>query len=273
MAENINNPGGVDVPGEVWPEGDLPAQGGRGPTLMPGQSTFTLPLTLAQLFSEKEMKDTRQTLPNGQSNPTYGQLVKRTMLKFDKSNPLVVADGPHMGETLMGTVSSQPRPRGKMDDPKTPWISDLAFMLEIGLNDKSRPTTAEALKQRISLYAGKTIRLEHGLSARCDPERVKYVIVEVRDAAGNVTETTVQDPQGRKGCADDTKQRADKKGKQGRYYTSDFKDPQTGTYMDSIQCDTVIGVVPQTGQPIYCDAVLRGFPQIERFLPPIGVAK
>lgn len=245
---DINDPGNKDVPGEVWNEGDLPAQGGFGPTLMPGIDEFLLPLTLAQQWDKIDVKDSRP------GSKTAGQLVKRLRLKFDKNSPLVIVSGPHKGETLTATFTSNPRPRGKSDDEKTPWISDLAYMLEIGCNDKSRPTSASALQAAITSYAGKTVRIEHGLSAHCRSDVVRYIIVN----QGGV-ERTVQDPTGQKGCSDDTKKRPDGKGKQGRFYTRDFKDPETGEYLDTTDCD--------------CGAVLRAFPSVERFVPPLGQSK
>jgi hypothetical protein len=256
---DVNTPGSTDVPGEVWNEGDLPSQGGFGPTLMPGIDEFQLPLTLAQLWDKIDVKDGRA------SSKTVGQLVKRLRLKFDKNSPLVIVSGPHKGETLTATFTSNPRPRGKPDDEKTPWISDLAYMLEIGCNDKSRPTSASALQAAITNCAGKTIRIEHGLSAHCRSDVVRYIIVATptgqKDATGQplMTERTVQDPSGQKGCSDDSKKRPDGKGKQGRFYTRDFKDPETGEYLDTIECD--------------CGAVLRAFPSVERFVPPLGQGK
>jgi hypothetical protein len=256
---DINKPPSVADPGEVWPEGDLPSQGGGfGPTLMPGIDDFLIPANLAQLWDTVDVKD---------SNPkskTFGQVVSRSRLKFSKDAPLVVASGPNKGEAFTATYTSNPRPRGGAgDDPNTPWVSDLAYMLVIGFGDNSRPTTAQALKAAINKYAGKTIRIEHGLSAHCRADKVKYIMVSVNGA-----EQTKQDPQGAKGCGDDTKKRADGKGKQGRYYTRDFKDPDSGEYLDTIECDTVIGTGPKG--PIYCGAILRGFPSHERFVPPVG---
>jgi hypothetical protein len=252
MPPDLNTPGGADIPGETWAEGDLPSQGGGMPTLMPGIDEFTLPLNLAQCWGTIKIKDSRQRLSNGQPNPTYGQEVTRLQLKFDRNNPLVIASGPKKGEPMTATFSSNPRPRGNPEEDKTPWVSDLAYMLEVGLADKSRPTTADALKQRITMYAGKTFRMDHGLSAHCRPDKVRYIIVALPGGG----EQTVQDPKGTKGCGDDTKKRADGKGKQGRYYTKDFKDPESGEYMDTIECD--------------CGAILRGFPSVERFVPPLG---
>lgn len=231
-----------DVGGD-WPEGDLPEQmGGPRTTLLPGISTFRIPDNLAQLWHDVEIEDTRETLANGTPNPTKGQKVKRKQLKFDRSNPLVVVGGPHDGEPMTATFTSNPRPRGKKADPKTPWISDLAYLLEISLNDKSRPTTVDGLVTQITKYAGKTIRLEHGLTAQCRPDKVRYILVTTAEG-----ESTMQDPQGTKGCG-------------ARYYTKDFKNPEAAAgqaaYDAEIQCD--------------CTAVLRGFEQVERFLPPLG---
>ncbi len=253
---DINHPIGVDVPGEAWPEGDLPTQGGGfTPTLMPGTSTFLLPQNLAQLWDQYDEED------QNPKSPTYKQIVKRNRVKFTREAPLVIADGPHAGETLTATYTSSPKRRGKATDPDAPWVSDLAYMLTIGLQDNSRPAGAEALKQRIIQYAGRPVRIEHGLSAQCRPDKVRYVIVRTAGPVGpdgkpTIQETTVQDPSGRKGCFDKSKRRADDKGVQGRYYTRDFKDPSTGEYMDTIECD--------------CGAILRGFPQAEKFLPPVG---
>lgn len=243
---DINKPPATDVPGEVWGEGDLPAQGFGQTTLMPGIDNFLVPASLAQLWDKVDVKMNR---PGHKDN---GKTITRQRLKFDKNVPLVVADGPNKGETFTMNVTSNPRPRGKVDDPATMWVSDLAYMLEIGFGDKSRPTTAEALKAQINKYAGKTIRIEHGLSAHCRPDKVRYIIV--KDAAG--AEKTVPDPTGQKGCGDDSQKRPDGKGKKGRFFTRDFKDPESGEYMDTIECD--------------CAAVLRGFPSLERFVPALG---
>lgn len=261
---DVNKPPAVADPGEVWAEGDLPAQGGGfGPTLMPAIDEFLVPLTLAQLWDTVDIKD---------SNPksrTFGQVVSRNRIKFDKNAPLVVASGPNKGEVFTCQVSANPRPRGKADDENTPWISDLAYMLEIGFGDKSRPTSAQALKAQINKYAGKTIWIDHGLSAHCRPDQVKYVYDDANPNADG-TPKTMKDPRGVKGCGDDTKRRSDGKGKQGRYYTRDFKDADApGGYVDQIECDTVIGQT-SSGQPVYCGAALRGFPSLERFVQKPG---
>lgn len=227
-----------DIGGD-WPDGSLPEQmGGARQTLMPAVYTFRLPQNLAQLWHEIEIEDSRQFLANGQPNPTYKQKVKRAQIKCDRNSPLVVEGGAQDGAPMIVSVSTNPRPRGKKDDPKTPWIADLAYVLEVGLGDKSRPTTTEALKAAINKHAGRTLRLETGLSAQCRPDKVRYILLQT--TAG---ESTLQDPSGQKGCG-------------SRYYTKDFKDPSSGKYDTEIQCD--------------CGGVLRGFEQVERILPPLG---
>lgn len=249
---DVNSPAIGDVPAEAWPDGELPSQGGGFvETLLPGIDTFLVPATLAQLWEVKPVRDSREKLANGQPNPKFGQDVPRLFLKFTKQAPLIVADGKHKGTPLIGTISGVPRRRGRADDLSAPWISDLAFMLDIGFGNKSRPATPAALQAAINAYAGKTIRIDHGLSAHCRADKVRYIEVQVGTEL-----QTVQDPSGTKGCGDDTKFRQDNpRRKKGRYYTDDFKDPTTGEYSDELVCE--------------CGAVLRGFPSIERFVPPL----
>src|ERR1700679_1622280 len=134
-ATDVNNPPANADPGEVWPEGDLPSQGGSAySSLMPGIDDFVIPANLAQLWDTVDVKDGRA------ASKTFGQAVTRQRLKFDKNAPLVVASGPHKGDTFTCTLTSNPWPRGgKGDDPATPWVSDLAYLLDIGLGDHSRP--------------------------------------------------------------------------------------------------------------------------------------
>jgi len=242
---DVNAPPVVTDDVQTWAEGDLPSQGGGGSTLMPGASTFLLPQNLAQCW------DTVDILDKNPKSPNVGKTVRRLRLKFSKESPLVVADGPQKSETLTATFTSNPRPRGNADDPKTAWVSDLAYLLEIGLGDKSRPTSADVLKATINKYAGKTIRIEHGLSAHCRADAVIYIA----DPADPTGQKTIKDPNGTKGCGDDSKRRADDKGKKGRYYTRDFKDA-AGVYQTEVEC-------------LDCPAILRGFPSVERFLPPL----
>lgn len=240
-----------DVPGETWADGDLPAQmGDFGPTLMPGIDTFQLPLNLSQLWDTIDIRDTRK------GSRTFDQSVTRNRLKFDKNSPLIIVDGKNKDEPMTATFTSNPRARGKIDDEKTPWISDLAYLLEIGLGDKSRPAGADALKAAINKHAGKSVRIEHGLSAHCRNDKTRY-IADPTDPTG---QKSILDPAGTKGCANDQAKREDNpKRKKGRFYTDDFKDPDTGEYSDTIECN--------------CGAVLRGFPSVERIMPPLGQGK
>ena len=236
MAE-VNSPAArPEIPGEIWPDGDLPEQfGGQYTTLMPGSDTFRLPLTLPQLWSSVEITD------GNPHSPTTGQKVTRLSLRFDRDNPLVVEGGPRDGQTLTASFSGNPRPRGKKDDPNTLWISDLAYLLAIGLGSKARPATPDQLKAEINKYSGKTIRLEHGLSAHCREDKPRYIL----SADG---QTAIPDPDKTMGCGE-------------RFYTKDFtaKDEKGG----NIFLDTVLGD---------CGAVLRGFPNVERFLTPLAGA-
>lgn len=260
-AGNVNEPV-VPGGGEEWPEGDLPEQmGGPRSTLMPGQSDFRLPANLSQLWHDVAIEDTRPYLPSGQVNPNKGKKVARKQLKLDRNNPLVVVGGKQDGEPMTATFSTNPRVRGKKDDPKSPWISDVAYLLDICLQDKSRPNTPDAVVATVNKYAGKTIRLEHGLTAQCRDDKVRYIMVVTSEG-----ESTIPDPTGTKGC-----------GK--RWYTKDFKNPETGQYDTEIAC-TCGAVKPEVaaqlqaaGQPVPAPVVvvLRAYESVERFLPPIVV--
>lgn len=261
MADDINDTKPrADIGGE-WPEGDLPEQmGGQRTTLQPGVDTFALPKNIRQLWHDLEIEDGRPFLANGQPNPEKGQKKKRRQLKFDRNSPMVVVGNAHNDEPMTASFSSNPRPRGKKDDPKTPWVSDLAYVLEVGFGDKSRPKTVTELEALINKYveAGKHLRLEHGLSAQCRPDKVRYILVQTANPDFNpalpesptnqkVIESTIQDPSGTKGCGE-------------RYYTKEFKNPDAKPgepqYDAEIQCD--------------CGSILRGFEQVERILPPLG---
>jgi len=267
--------------GEEWPEGDLPEQmGGPRTLLMPGQSTFKLPTNLAQLWHDIAIEDTRPYLASGQINPTgplgphatvngderRGAKVARKQLKFDRNSPLVVEGGKQDGEPMTATFTNNPRARGKKDDPKTAWVSDIAYMLDISLQDKTRPTDPASMIATVNKYAGKTIRGEHGLTAQCRDDKVRYILVQTRDAAGTIVESNIADPTGTKGC-----------GK--RWYTKDFKNPETGQYDQEIACTCgapqpeVVAALQAAGQPIppAVVVVLRAYESWERFVPPLVV--
>ena len=223
-----------------WPEGELPEQGGGfRETLLPGVNTFRLPNPLAPLWDMAA-----EATDNRPGSPTNGQKIVRPVLKCDKNNPLIIVGGKQDGEPFTASFSTNARARGKKDAPGTPYISDAAYLLDVGLQDKSRPKTVQELVNAINQYAGREVRLEHGLSAQCRPDRTRYISVNVSE--GGVTHTVSQeDPSGQQGC-----------GK--RYYTKAFK-LEDGTYSDQIECE--------------CGALLRGFPQVEKILPPLGQGK
>lgn len=249
----------TDVGGD-WPTdaaADMPQMGGAFKLLMPAQDEFRLPANLAQLFSIKAYEDTNPR------SATKGQQVERLVLTFDRSNPLVITSGPRMGDVLTKTITSNPRPRGKKDNPSTMWVSDLVLLLDTSLNDKSRPGGAtaqianQALMNALVKYAGKTVRLDHGLQGSCNPNHVVRLVYQDPADANKVV--VAEDPTGRKGCG-------------ARYYTSAFKNPNPATlddlYDSEINCT---GKVPQSdGSVTDCGAVVRAFPEIERFLPPLG---
>lgn len=267
-ATDVNDTEARPEPVVDWPDQgtDLPTQmGGARSTLMPGISNFLMPPEIAPLWGDITAVDRRPFLSNGQPNPTKGQKFKRRMLKFDRNSPLVIVGGPHDGEPMTATFSTHPRQRGKTDDPKTAWISDAAYLLDLALNDKSRPADPKVLEASINKYGGKVIRIEHGLSGQCRPDRQRYIRVTTTDG-----ESDLLDPTGQKGCG-------------RRYYTRDFKNPAGG------QPTSEIDPTPQAAYDteIACDCgtpsaeeaaagkqaalvVVRGFENVERILTPQG---
>ncbi len=247
--------------GGDWPEGDLPAQmGGTFHVLYPGVSTFVLPVNLAQLWKWEKSKD------NNPRSQTFGQEVDRIYLDFDKSNPLVIVAGraEDIGQSMTGRVSGNPRARGKRDNPTTPYVSDLAYLLEVSLKDTTRPTGPDvvqaqmALAARINLYAGQPIRLEHGLNGYCNPNKAKRLILGYDSLQANKP-IYGDAPNGAKGCDES-------------YYTDAFKvpAPTSAKAEDLWDTEVVCQKVVNTATGEKCSAIVRGWPRIERFLPPAG---
>lgn len=250
-----------------WPEGDLPEQGGSPrSTLLPGVYSLQLPQNLAQCWHDITVNDKRKFLGNGQPNPTYGQPIARRQLKLDRNNPLIVVGGAFDGDAVTANFSTAPRARsmkkGASEDPATPWIADAAYLLDISLNDKSRPTDPKELEAAINRGAGKVIRLEYGLTGQCRPDKARYLRIALPDGS---TQDLV-DPTGTKGCG-------------ARYYTKQFKNPAAGqpgepAYETEISCscgDQPTPAQQQTGAVAGTTVVIRAFEQVERFLPPAGV--
>jgi len=262
---DVNQPAVPPGGGEDWPEdGHFPDQmGGMRTLLMPGIDTFLLPAGLTTLWHDVVIDDPRPYLQNGQVNPTGplgtrpdgtkgSQKVQRKQIKFDRNTPLVIVGGKHDGDVMTASYSTNPRARGKKDDPKTSWISDVAYILGVSLADKTYPKTPDATMATFNAYAGKTIRIEHGLTGQCRPDKIRYIAVATTEGT-----TTIADPTGKKGC-----------GK--RYYTSAFRNPETGAYDHEILCtcgqpspeEAAVGAQPVA-------VVLRAFESTERFLPPL----
>lgn len=261
-----------DIGGEVYPDGEMPQMGGAFSSLLPGTNVFRLPVNLPALWVEVKYKDPRSQVE-----------VDGVQLKLDKNAPLVVVGGDQDGETLTATFSTMPIPRGKKDDPATPYISDLALMLDVGLEGnlavgqrtrplaKVGPAAIAALKAAINRFAGRTVRIEHGLSATCRADKVRYILEKVQDAAGNWVDNpegkTHLDPSGLTGCAVPGT-------KAGRYYTKDFKRPTkvagpTGQMIDNPDPGYDDQILCTCGDATGVSVVLRGFPRVERFLPPV----
>ncbi len=252
---DVNNPVIAD-PGMEWPEGgELPQQmGGQRETLMPGIDEFRLPPDLSRMWHDIAAEDTRQLLANGQPNPTFGKKIARRQLKFDQNAPLVVGGGKLDGLPMTATCSTNPRPRGKKDDPKTAWVSDVHYLLLIALQDKTFPKSPADVEATVNRYAGGTIRLEHGLTAQCRADKVRYIAVQV-----DGQQQVMADPAGTKGCG-------------ARFYTKDFK-LDAGGYATQAACDCGEPSPEQKAQGAMPVTVLvRAFESVDRILPPLVVA-
>lgn len=273
-------------------EGELPAQGGGQitPTVLPGFHLLQLPGNLDQCWEAKdyEKKDDDGNVmvyqpgtKNAQGEDLAGKPIieQHFLLKFDKDSPLIVVGGGTFdGLPVMATITTLPRKRGKKTDANRPNVADMTYFVRDCLNDNSPVKFRKDWIAIVNKYAGKVIRIESGLSAQCDPERVKYV----DDGTGK----TIEDPDGQKGCG----QAQGPKSKQGsRLYTSDFKIKlyqvkATGeawhTREDAVQAAAAIGLgvdqiavidsFTDRGTCKNCGAALRGFFRIERFCKPLA---
>jgi hypothetical protein len=229
---------------EVEPDvpSDLPPQGGPGlPTLLPGTNIFRIPSEIAQLVEPFDVidKDAQGHAVADPNDPTKAKVTERIRVKFDRDHPLVVVGGVLDGQPVATTISNAPRNRARKGEPPNP-VSDMAYLLRESLQYKGPLTRNSEWVTALAAQAGKIFRAEHGLSAYCSPDRVRYI----NDVNDPTNVGSVEDPSGQKGC-----------GK--RLYTSAFKLPaaQGGSFSDIAYCPT-------------CQAKLRGFFQIERFLKP-----
>ncbi len=241
---NIRDEISDDVPS------DLPAQaGGLGmPVLLPGTHIFRIPSTVAQLIEsyDEVVKDANGNAVADPANPQQALLVQRLRVRFDKDDPLLVVGTPEDGHPVATTISNQPRNRARRGEARI-LVSDMAYLLRESLKYTGPLTKNSEWAAALQWAAGRVFRCEHGLSGYCNPEKVRYI----HDATDPTMRGSIQDPTGQKGCGGGP----DKK----RLYTSNFKLPaqngQPGGFSDISYCP-------------YCQAKLRGFFQIERYLRP-----
>lgn len=259
---------------------ELPEQmGPQTPTILPGISHFRIPPNIDQCWEAKDYerkdKDGNTIIDPATQKPAVEQ---HLLLKMDKENPMVVVGGEFDGLPATATITTIPRKRGKKNDPNAPMVHDLSYFVRESLADKSVVARKSDWLPIVNKHAGEVVRLEHGLSANCDPERVRYI----PDGAGGV----IQDPDGNHGCG-----KAGGSEKKTRLYTADFK-------VTLFQCDLTgesyntrdealaaatergggaanVKSVPAWTDQVQCKnpecgAMLRGFFRIERFLAPLA---
>jgi hypothetical protein len=241
---NIRDEVSEDVPSE------LPEQmGGIGmPVLLPGTHIFRIPQTVAQLIESYDeiVKDANGNAVADPADPSKALLVQRLRVRFDKDDPLVVVGTPEDGQPVATSISNQPRNRARKGEARI-LVSDMAYLLRESMKYTGPLTKNSEWAAALQWSAGRVFRCEHGLSGYCNPEKVRYI----NDPSDPTFRGSIQDPSGQKGCGGGP----DKK----RLYTSHFKLPaqngQPGGFSDIAYCQ-------------FCQAKLRGFFQVERFLKP-----
>lgn len=230
---------------------ELPEQGSSAlPTVMPGISIFQLP---ADLLDVIEAFDEQQKNADGSfiyepdpDNPGQQRIkvLQRIRLHFTRETPLVIAAPAERKDQMVTcTISNVPRNRARKNEPPNK-VADLTYLIRTSLADvTSALNSPKAWVQALVRHAGQQFRAEHGLTAHCREDKVRYIHRPADDPALEDGRGSIEDPTGTKGC-----------GK--RYYTSKFRLPaeQGGGFSDIMYCQ--------------CGAKLRGFFQIERFLEP-----
>ena len=229
---------------------ELPEQtGGAGlPTLLPGTHIFRIPVDVVDCISTVDAvayDAAGEPIPDP-TDPSKAKLVQRVQVKFDKDHPLVIVGGSEDGHPVGTSISNRPRNRARKGEPRI-LVSDMAYWLRESLKYTGALNKPAEWGAAIQWAAGKIFRAEHGLSAYCNPERVRYI----NDPADPTFRSSIQDPDGTHGCGGGPAKQ--------RMYTSHFKLPaqngQPGGYSDITYCP-------------WCSAKLRGFFQVERFLMP-----
>ncbi len=223
----------------------LPEQmGGIGlPPLFPGTHIFRIPQSVAQLIEtyDEIVKDAQGNAMADPANPQQALLVQRIRVRFDKDDPLLVVGSSEDGHPVATSISNQPRNRARKGEPRI-LVSDMAYLLRESMKYTGPLTKNSEWIAALQWAAGRVFRAEHGLSAYCNDQKVRYI----HDASDPTLRGSMLDPTGQKGCGE-------------RLYTSSFRLPaqngQPGGYSDLAYCKK-------------CQAKLRGFFQIERFLKP-----
>lgn len=244
-----------DIPvGDNIPD-ELPEQGrGTFLTILPTTLTLRLPSDMMQCWEPIEEK---VWLDDARKVPSMGAdgkqiTIPRIEWNFSKDHPLIiVAPGnPELDEQPCPNVriSNIPRNRARRDQPKV-MVAEATFLLRTALGEPGT-TPLQTTRQWVltmAQHAGQTFRVKTGLSAFCNPEKVRYIGVPV---AGSTDVDSVEDPSGQKGC-----------GK--RYYTPDFK--YQGAFYERMYCQKGKGG-PAALKDGGCGAYLRGFFTIEEYL-------
>lgn len=247
-----------DVPSELPEQSSAPL-----PTVMPGISIFQLPtdmLSVIETFDElQKAEDGSPIYEPDPANPGQQRqrVVQRVRLHFTKDNPLMIVNPTERKDMVVtATISNVPRNRARKGEPPNK-VADLAYLIRVSLKDTTSVLNSpKSYVQALLTKGGQQFRAEHGLTAHCREDKVRYIHKAPDDP--NTPDNGLgsqEDPAGTMGC-----------GK--RFYTSKFKLPaaQGGGFTDIAYCDNPQCLANGHGNP----AKLRGFFQIERWLEPIA---
>lgn len=228
-----------DLPADM----ELPAQGGGyQPQLPPGTYLLRLPADINAVFELWDLK-----------NEETGKIEQRCRISCTnaKGSPLVVVGGTHDLETLSQSISNVPRKRSKKPDAVA--VSDMTYLIRESLKNTDPIRTPADWYNVLLKYQGKVFRAETGLQGQCRDDKPRWINETILGPDGTnyvYTGNTIEDPSGTMGC-----------GK--RFYTQAFKSINSETrepeWLERITCPS-----PN------CGASVRGFAQIDRFLPPIA---
>lgn len=242
---------------------DLPAQmGSPTPTIFPGIDLFQIPPNVDQCWDAKDVqrKDADgNLLANADGTPLVDQ---HLFLKFDRDSPLIVVGGPYDGLPATATISTMARNRArKGEEPRL--VADLTYFVRDSLQDKTPVAKRKDWIAIVNKHAGHLVRLEHGLSAFCDPERVRYLSED-----GTEDGRSVLDPTETHGCG-----MSDGKREGSRLYSQAFKSSEEELDANGNPTGRKITTWRESAVCKGCGAMLRGFFRVERFLKPLASAQ